>query len=201
MKCRISNYSKVPISNNMMQRNITRIMDNHNMPEECTKAVLRVYNFMVDKNYFGGCHALSSVLYVILSELGLSPELCVGECQTPRMLPFDHSWITVNDKIIDLAIYYPLTQQINSMGGPVIFGLDAITACTSRTQYGIDSGLPLAPDTELVINSNFVDYMDNFPLVKGGLWSLVMETIPTTSAIAINDLKNRYGKVVRHCIK
>ena len=201
MKCRIPNYNKVPISNNIMQRNIRCIMANHNMSEDCTNAVLRAYAFMIEKNYFGGCNALSSALYVVLSELGLSPELCVGECQVPGMPPFDHSWITVNGEIIDLAIYFPLTQQINSMSGPVIFGVDAITNRMPRTQYGIDSGLPLSNDTLRVINSNFVDYMDNFPLVKGGLWSLVMEMLPPTSNVTVNDLKTRYGVVERQYVK
>lgn len=201
MKCRIPNYNKVPISNNIMQRNIRCIMANHNMSEDCTNAVLRAYAFMIEKNYFGGCHALSSALYVVLSELGLSPELCVGECQVPGMPPFDHSWITVNGEIIDLAIYFPLTQQINSMSGPVIFGVDAITNRMPRTQYGIDSGLPLSNDTLRVINSNFVDYMDNFPLVKGGLWSLVMGMLPPTSNVTVNDLQARYCVVERQYVK
>ena len=114
MKCRIPNYNKVPISNNMMKRNIQRILESHQMSQECTNAVIRIYDCMIEKNYIGGCHALSSALYVALSELGLSPELCVGECQLPGTPPFDHSWITVNGEIIDLAVYFPLTQQINT---------------------------------------------------------------------------------------
>lgn len=201
MKCRIPNYNKVPISNNMMQRNIRRIMDNHNMPEDCTNAVLKAYDFMIEKNFFGGCHALSSALYIALSELGLTPKLCIGECQAPGEPPFDHSWITVNDEIIDLAVYFPLTQQINSMGGLVIFGVDALTNRMPRVEYGIDSGLPLSNDTLRVINSNFVDYMDNFPLVKGGLWSLVMDMLPPTSTVTVNELKARYSVVERQYVK
>ena len=201
MKCRIPNYNKVPISNNMMQRNIRRVMANNNMSEDCTNAVLRAYDFMIEKTFFGGCHALSSALYVVLSELGLSPKLCIGECQVQGEPPFDHSWITVNEEIIDVAVYFPLTQKINSMSGPVIFGVDAITNRMPRTQYGIDSGLPLSNDTLRVINSNFVDYMDNFPLVKGGLWSLVMEMLPPTSNVTVNDLKTRYGVVERQYVK
>lgn len=201
MKCRLPNLNKAPISNNTMQRNIRRIMDNHQMPEEATNAVLRLYDFMMEKNYFGGCHALSSALYVALSELGFSPELCVGECQVSGMQPFDHSWITLNDEIIDLAIFFPLTQQINSISGPVIFGMDAITGRAPRTQYGINSGLPLSPDTEFVINSSFTDYMDKFPLLKDGLWALVMEMLPQTNSVTVNDLKVRYSEVVRHYVK
>ena len=87
------------------------------------------------------------------------------------------------------------------MSGPVIFGMDAITNRVPRTQYGIDSGLPLSNDTLRVINNNFVDYMDNFPLVKGGLWSLVMEMLPPTSNVTVNDLKTRYGVVERQYVK
>lgn len=201
MKCRIPNYNKVPISNNMMKRNIQRILESHQMSQECTNAVIRIYDFMIEKNYIGGCHALSSALYVALSELGLSPELCVGECQLPGTPPFDHSWITVNGEIIDLAVYFPLTQQINSISGPIILGIDAITARPPRTQYGIDTGLPLSPDTELVMRSSFVEYMDKFPMVKGGLWTLVMEALPQTLTTTADDLRTRYGGVVRRYVK
>lgn len=200
MKCRIPN-NKLPISNNTMHRNIRRVMENHKMPEEVIGAVLRLYDFMVEKDYYGGCHALSSALYVALSELGFSPELCVGECQVPGMLPFDHSWITLNGDIIDVAVYFPLTQKINSMSGPVVLGVDAITSRPPRTMYGIDSGLPLADDTTFVINSDFVDYMDNFPLIRGGLWTLVKVLLPATNAVTISELRTRYNGVIRQYVK
>ena len=49
MKCRIPNYNKVPISNNMMKRNIQRILESHQMSQECTNAVIRIYDFMIEK--------------------------------------------------------------------------------------------------------------------------------------------------------
>ena len=56
MKCRIPNYNKVPISNNMMKRNIQRILESHQMSQECTNAVIRIYDFMIEKNYIVQIH-------------------------------------------------------------------------------------------------------------------------------------------------
>ena len=201
MKSRIPDYNKAPISNNIMHRNIRRLMDNNQMPETCTNAVLRLYDFMITKNYFGGCHALSSALYVALCKLGFSPELCVGECQVPGMLPFDHSWVNLDGRIIDLAVYYPLTQQINSISGPVILGVDAITNRTPHTQYGINTGLPMSQQTMVAINSTFIEYMDNFPFGKEGLWSIVIDALPNTHLATVSDLRIRYKDVQRNFIR
>lgn len=201
MKCQLPNYNKKPISNNMAKRNIRRIMDGHKMPEDAINAVLLLYDFMIDKNYYGGCHALSSALYVALTELGLSPELCVGECQVPGMLPFDHSWITITGEVLDIAVYYPLTQQINSVSGPVIFGIDIVTGHKPRTQYGIHTGLPLSNDTKQVLNCNFSDYMNNFPGFSSGLWTLALQMLPKTTSTTIDDLRARYSDVKRCYMK
>ena len=201
MKCNIRNYSKAPISNNMMKNNIRRIMANNQMTNECTDTILKLYDFMVERKHFGGCHAFSSVLYVALSELGLSPELCIGECKVKGTPAFDHSWITINGSIIDLAVYFPLSKEINSISGPVVMGLDAITSLAPRTQYGVDTGLPLSPDTTRVLNSGFVDYMDDFPMGEDGLWSVVMPILPSTHHVTVNDLRIRYKDVKRKFIK
>jgi len=62
------------------------------------------YRFIMDMGMAGMCHALSSILYVGISEMGYEPEICIGEVDDPfqRVTRFDHSWILLNGKIIDI---------------------------------------------------------------------------------------------------
>lgn len=197
MKCRIPSQNSERVSDNMIRRNIRRVMEENQMSDNCANAIITLYDFMVMQDYYGGCHALSSVLYVVLSELGLSPKLCVGECRAPAGFVFDHSWITLDGNIIDLAVYYPYTEQINSVSGPIILGRDVITNNPPRTQYGVSSGGELSADTLLVIGSDFVDYMDNFPFGRYGLWSLVMDALHITDVLTVNALRLKYRSTQR----
>ena len=201
MKCRIPSQNREPISNNMMKRNIRRIMAENQMPESVINAVITLYDFMIVQDYYGGCHAMSSALYVALSELGFLPELCVGECRASAGFVFDHSWITLDGHIIDLAVYYPYTEQINSVSGPIVCGMDAITSKKTSTQYGISSGEDLSPDTLFVMGRDFVEYMDNFPSGRYGLWSLVMSLLNITEPLSVNAMRLKYSGTQRKYIK
>ena len=59
------------------------------------------------KDYRGFCHASASILCVCLTEIGLSPKLYIGEENISNKY-FDHSWIGLDNKVIDLAVALPL---------------------------------------------------------------------------------------------
>ena len=61
----------------------------------------------------GACHVSTSVLYVVFSELGYDVKLFVGEIQKLGEKPFDHSWITLDGKIIDIAVIIALIECVN----------------------------------------------------------------------------------------
>lgn len=62
-----------------------------------------MYRYMERKQWRGACHALCAALYVFLSVIGYKNDLCIGEV-LGQELYFDHSWISLDDKMIDLAI-------------------------------------------------------------------------------------------------
>jgi hypothetical protein len=67
-----------------------------------------------------------------------------------------------------------------------------------------DAGLHLLDGSLILGNgiySDFVDYMDNFPLVRGGLWTLVKVLLPATNTVTISELRTRYGGVTRKYVK
>lgn len=125
--------------------------------------------YIQEKTLRGACHATCAALYVALSEMGLYPMLCVGEVEGNDLL-FDHSWIMLDGKIVDLAICNTLNEGVEL--NPVILGKDVLTKDPPRLKYGvIRSGL----DAEAMIATSvpFSDYMDAFPYEKNGLWDVV----------------------------
>jgi hypothetical protein len=76
--------------------------------------------------YRGGCHDTSAAIYILLSEQGLSPHLCIGEVKYSESY-FDHSWIELNNKIYDAAICMPLA---------FFFGLQGNIGINSAGKYG-----------------------------------------------------------------
>ena len=71
--------------------------------EDIGNVLANMYRYMERKQWWDACHASCAALYVCLSEIGYKPKLCIGEV-LGQGLYFDHSWINLDDKMIDLAI-------------------------------------------------------------------------------------------------
>ena len=197
-------YRKPPIGDNLMKKRISQLVTSANYDENVLNTILATYDYMRCANQTGlsgGCHALSSVLYVAFSELGLHPELFVGECQKPGDKPFDHSWIAIDGKILDIAVYMPLQGMIGSVTGPVIFDIDALTMKTVETAYGINTGLPMSDQTVFAIETPFSEYMSNFPYELGGLWTLVKKVTPAGLNLDIQKLHRKYSTTTRNFLR
>lgn len=82
---------------------IKEVVKESGYKEEIGTILANMYLYMERKKWWGACHAISSILFVCLSEIGCAPDLCIGEVRG-QGLYFDHSWISVDDKVIDLAI-------------------------------------------------------------------------------------------------
>ena len=198
MKCNATgNY--LP-SNHKIVKNIKNTCKKESYSDDVGMLLANLFAYMMRKNVCGCCHAFSSVLYVAFSELGYTPSLFIGECQRDGLEPFDHSWITIDNKIIDIAIYYLLTQEINLISGPVIFDRDVVSGKTVSTHYGINTGLPMSPSTLTVINTPFVTYMDKSPFEKDGLWGVLKKVYPKEIIIDEN-LKKKYSNVQRTFVR
>ena len=88
----------------------------------------------------GACLATCAVLYVALKELGENVELCIGEVDAGTFA-FDHSWILVDEKKIDLAAAITMQGGL-PVSGPIVFDRDIRTVQTSDLTYGVyKSGL------------------------------------------------------------
>ena len=152
--------------------------------------------YMQRKQWWGACHASCSALYVALSELGYSPKLCIGEMMG-QGLYFDHSWIELDGKIIDMAISMTL------LGGapasePILFGKNIRNCMEPIIEYGVP-GRGIEGESLIVMNLPFTDYMDAFPDEKDGLWGVVRELLE--KEFDIDVMRNKYRDVERSVIR
>lgn len=187
-------------ANTIIKKNISLTVDCEGYNSEIADVVKNLFDYMVNRQLFGGCHALTSVMFVALNELGYKPKLLVGECYKNGTKPFDHSWVELDNKIIDLAIYYPLTLAVNSISGPIVFGYDMLTMKTSSLNYGINTGLPFSVQTINAMNRSITEYMNNYPMEKGGLWR-VLEMVYPNNNLNIQSLKNNYLEIYREIVR
>lgn len=136
---------------------------------DVVRILFSMFLYIQERGLRGACHAACAALYVALSETGHYPTLCVGEVEGDDLL-FDHSWIVLDGKIIDIAICKTLDENVKA--NPIVFGKDVITKESPAFRYGVvRSGLDF--DAIVATMGSFSDYMTAFPYEKNGLWDVV----------------------------
>ncbi len=164
--------------------------------EDIGTILANMYLYMERKQWWGACHATSSALYVCLSEIGYEPDLCIGEV-LGQGLYFDHSWIGLDEKIIDLAINMTLLGGAPA-SGVIVFGKDIKNGLPPVLDYGV-LGRGIEDQAKIVMDIPFVQYMDNYPDSKDGLWGVVREVLNTD--IDIPAMREKYTDTKRVLIR
>mgnify|MGYP000025489258 FL=1 len=150
---------------------IRNIVKQQGYNSDIADILCNLMRYMEEKRWMGACHATSSVIYVALSELGYNPTVCIGEAKDDVMGFFDHSWIVLDGKIIDLACAITLVGG-RPVCAPVIFDVDSYTGKRYEINYGIYySGLDQVAN--YILSIPFTDYLDSYPNEKEGLWKVV----------------------------
>lgn len=165
------------------------ILSGYQRKDDLIKVFFNTLDY-VDKNDWGGaCHATSAVLYVLLSELGFEPILCVGEAKYEQGF-FDHSWIEIDGRVFDVAVY--LSMEFSKVSPPVINGYNIDTLQPSNIEYGV-SGYGLDRDANRLFQVSFNQYMNDFPNFPGGLWGVVNHlALKMSLKFNIPQLKRKY---------
>lgn len=190
------NINRQSDKNKTIHNRILKIAQNNGLSDNIQYTLIKLFDYMMEKNLYGCCHSLSSALYVALCELEEKPKLCIGECFKSKESPFDHSWIELNGKVIDIAVYMPLTRKINSVTGVIIMDIDTLTQEKYTTQYGCYvSGLDYIAKT--VMETPFSEYMDKCPFEVGGLWNLVKKILPPSIDFDASKAKQKYSSTQR----
>jgi len=165
---------------------IKAVVASKGYPSEMADAIIGLYDYMKRKLWIGACHASSAVLFVVLSELGFSPTLCMAEVESPNLI-FDHSWVEIDGAIIDLAISLP--QQGAPMSGPIVLDTDITTGKKYRLIYGTDRGQGLDADAFFVATTPCCDFMDIYPERENGLWDVVEDVLGRKLSREVMQLK------------
>ena len=151
--------------------------------EELKRIMISTLDYLSTKEWYGACHAITSVLYVLMNELGYESDIIVGEARFNDAI-FDHSWITMGPLVIDLAIAKPL-ERINGLN-PVFCNIDLLTGERTDIEYGY--GNELDPPGRFAYQTPLTQYMDAFPESDNGLWDVV-KIIAEKSEIVIKDIE------------
>lgn len=153
-----------------MDNKIENIVSEQGYNKELASVLIKLYEYMKVKQWWGACHATASVLYVILKEIGFNPVICIGEVEGADCL-FDHSWIELDGKKIDLAVSMTLANGM-AVSAPVILDVNIENHQKSKIKYGI-KGRGLDKEALFISQCPFDLYMDMFPDDRKGLWGIV----------------------------
>jgi len=182
-----------------LQRWLAFASDHRN---ECGKGDLayQVFEVMLkavwEEPFPGACHDTSAVMYVMLTELGQSAELCIGQVKTPSGRYLDHSWIEVDRKVIDAAISLP---QIGGVlcSSPIFASIDLGSNDQMEHDYAFDDGKGFT-DNALATYGVSLDEFTRLPGGSEHLWQIaanLMNEIGT--AVDPADLAIKYGGNMR----
>jgi hypothetical protein len=162
--------------------------------QKIIKAWEVVLRFIWEHDYAGACHDTSAVLYMLFSELGLSPTLNIGEVRSPVGV-FDHSWVEVDGLIFDAAVSLPQAGG-EHVGGPVFASIDLETNQKTGLIYGIESGHGFGPEAILVASATFSEYAAVQPELD--IWILVVAFAGRIDIdLTFSGVQKKYGSTRR----
>ncbi len=158
--------------------------------ESLLKAYDVVLSFIWEERYEGACHDTSAVMFMLMSELGLSPELCIGEVRSEAGT-FDHSWVECGGGIFDAAVCLP-REGGTWVGGPIFGSHDLASAAPTTLTFGVASPAGLDENTRAIVELSLAEYAKIQP--QPNIWTLL---VAFAGRIGLNrtmiDLERRYG--------
>lgn len=162
--------------------------------ESLLKAFEVVLTFVWEERYAGACHDTSAVLYMLMSELGLSPTLNLGEV-TSTSGTFDHSWVEVDGLIFDVAVCLPQEGGAH-VAGPIFASVDLAADRQTTLNFGVSSGHGLDAEGQQVASLSLAEYARIQP--PANIWVLAVAFgnrigLPLT----FDGVMLRYGTVRR----
>ncbi|WP_281202666.1 hypothetical protein [Cytobacillus kochii] len=166
----------------------------HEKKDNIRETFFLVSDYMKSVGGQGMCHLMSSVFYVLLREQDIICELCIGEAQDD-LYTFDHSWITINGKIFDIAIQSTLIGKRNP---PIYADNDLGSELTTTRKYGIIAK-GLDSQARKVIDTPFSDYLTGAP---GKQWKVIKQIGRKLGLrLEIEPLKDKYKETKRVYVK
>jgi len=179
-------------------KNLDRVsLGSVSLDYKAQKAFKVVLTWMVKTEYRGGCHDTSAALYMLLNELGVNSRLCIGEVKINDRNFFDHSWVMIDNVILDASVCMP------NIGGyafpPVYASKELLTLATPEIHYGIASPIGFDSDAKFVSKANLSEYSFGHP---NKLWNLTKKLAKKAGVKASSEkFKKQYGLVTRNIMR
>lgn len=169
--------------------------------KELVETFFAVFEHAKRKNWRGSCHAVSSILCVLLCEQGIDAQLRIGYVRSQKFdATFSHSWITIEDKSYDVGLYRanpinPL-HYYSEVSPPIFKGVNLESFTDTDVIFGVRaSSIAEAKDKtfQQIIKLSIEEYMRNWPNHKLGLWNEVIEIADTLGLrLDYEALKTKY---------
>ncbi|MRX56498.1 hypothetical protein GJU41_21350 [Bacillus idriensis] len=129
-------------------------IDNHECEQQVKDIIRGTFDFIAKHDYQGGCHLVSAIVHILLTEKGYNPVVRLGEVQVGDYV-FDHSWIELDGEVIDVAIMN--TLQDGFKFPPVLYGKSVVTGKQVEYQYGVSQYLDAT--AQLVMGQSIGQYI------------------------------------------
>lgn len=158
-----------------MRKTIKEIEMKYNLNNLISDLFCDYYDFMDEKELIkGGCHFLSALFHIILSEFQIDNLLCLGNVRLNNRV-FSHSWIEIDEKIYDIAISN--TNDLNCFTkGVVFYGIETDTMLSNRIEYGILANDELVDVTGRTVDKmNLGEYISKCPNGKNYVLKLILD--------------------------
>lgn len=150
--------------------NLGTLAQRYSLPQRVHRTYWALLEFVHLNNFRGACHATTAMLHVLLRSQGIAGRPCIGELSRQRQA-FDHSWYELNGRVYDVAISLPFDRGFD--GNPVFAGTDLVTLDSPHWTYGTITGLSNDTGAVHVRSRSFLEYADQAPYHRDGLWHLV----------------------------
>ncbi|KAA6446956.1 SEC-C metal-binding domain-containing protein [Bacillus swezeyi] len=162
-----------------------------------------VFNRALKNNWRGACHAVSSILYVLLREQGIDAQLRIGYVSSKKVpVPFSHSWITIDEKPYDIGLYRsnpvnPQDSYFTEVSPPIFKGINLDSQTETDIQFDVNSERESKDKNfQNITKQSLGQYMNDWPKHKNGLWNEVIEAATILGLnLKLNDLKDKYHKI------
>lgn len=184
------------------KENFDNLNLNIDKKEELKTIIFETYDFMIKNKWKGACHALSTIQYILLNELGLNPKLCIGIVGTSRY-EFDHSWIELNNEVYDITIVNGLSEI--KISEPIIANINIDKMEKNDLEYGRRGNLDYpANEIKDMYITEYIDGFTNQPEIKSldflkeGLWKVTIRFAEKLNLkLDEESLREKYSKVKR----
>lgn len=147
----------------------------------------------------GGCHLVSTMLHVLLSEQGIENELAIGEVEDYEAnTQFSHSWVEINGEIFDPGIMHTLDGNVH----PPVYNGVKLTLESLSMEYGVSYDKEfLDRDAKQLLDKSVTTYLDeikNYGYHKNFLWDEILKAgIGIIGYSNLSRLRKKYNSHFR----